>query len=151
MNSWGSACPAPDPPMTIVAPSRTWPTASRTSTILVTPGPRLSWHVPPGVGVERLAEEQARRIGEQEDDRLGHLVRAPEAAERHVPEPSLALRAVHEVGRHLGDRHARRDRVHTDPDGPELTGEGASQADEPGLGRAVRRGLRHAHLAEPRG
>ena len=36
MNRCGRAWPAPDPPMTIVAPSRTSPTASRTSTILVT-------------------------------------------------------------------------------------------------------------------
>ena len=44
-----------------------------------------------------------------------------------------------------------RDRVDADPARAELAGERAGQADQPGLGRAVRGGLGDAHLAQPRG
>ena len=46
---------------------------------------------------------------------------------------------------------ARRDRVDADAARAELAGERARQSDQPGLRRAVGRGLRDPHLPQPRG
>src|SRR5207249_10476203 len=134
------AWPAPDPPMTTVLPSRTRLTASRTSMTLVTAPTFPSRHVAAGVRVERLAEKQARRVREKENDRIGNLVGPPEPAQRHVTQAPRPLLAVHEVGRHLGDRDAGRDRVDPNPARTELLRQCSGQPDEPGLGRGVRGG-----------
>src|SRR5439155_1626361 len=120
MKRWGRAWPAPDPPMTTVLPSRTRPTASRTSMTLVTAPILPSRHVPPGVRVERLAEEQARRVRQQEDHSIGDLVRPSETAQGHVAQAPGALLAVDEIARHLCDRNAGRDRVDPNPAWTEL-------------------------------
>ena len=51
---------------------------------------------------------------EEEDDRIGHLVGPTEPPERHVPQAPLALLALGELGRHVGDREAGGDGIHAD-------------------------------------
>src|SRR5438270_10327608 len=150
MKRWGRAWPAPDPPMTNVLPSRTSPTASRTSMTLVTSPAVRSRHVAASVGVERLPEEQAGRIGEQEYHRVGDLVRPPKSAQRHILQASGAFLAVDKVGRHLGDGDAGRDCVDPNPVRTELLRQCSRQPYEPCLGRAVGGRLRDADLAQPR-
>ena len=107
MKRCGSAWPAPEPPTTNVWPSLTSSTASRTlDTIHGMYAPAL------GLRVWPVNSDEA--IGEQEQDRVGDLVGAAEAAERRVAQAAPCPRRCRPARCHVRHGHERRHSVDAD-------------------------------------
>src|SRR3569833_2267319 len=90
-----------------------------------------SMHDPAAVDIQRLAGDEARRVGGEEGESVGDVVGAAASLQRLMAEDEarIALRfGMDLLG--VGREGARRDRVDGNAVGAELARPGAGQADE---------------------
>ena len=124
MNRWGTACPAPEPPMSSVLPSRTSPTASRTSMTLA------HGMYPPAFGLS-VWPRNSDDASVSRKRTASALSSARPNARAGFPQSPPALLAVDQVGGHVGHGDARGHGVDPDPARPELARQRAGRPMSP--------------------